>query len=127
MTPRLDHLIVPARDKRASARFLVELFGLGDPVPDGPFLGVRLGPDLTLDYLDADGDVPSGHYAFLVSEDEFDAILGRIRDRGLAHWADPFARQPGINRNDGGRGVYFDDPTGHRLEILTRRYGSGPA
>ena len=66
------------------------------------------------------------HYAFLVSEDEFTAIYGRIRERGLQHWADPRGQHPGeINRNDGGRGVYFQDPSGHYLEILTRPYGSG--
>jgi catechol 2,3-dioxygenase-like lactoylglutathione lyase family enzyme len=75
----------------------------------------------------ADGDdVVTQHYAFLVSEDEFDEIFGRILERGLDHWADPGRHQPGqINRNDGGRGVYFPDPSGHLLEIITRPYGSG--
>ena len=128
MTVRLDHLIIAAHDKRESARFLTEILGLDDPAPLGPFLGVRIGPDLTLDYADATGDIPSGHYAFLVGEDEFDTIFGRIQDRGVEYWADPLARRPGeINRNDGGRGVYFRDPAGHYLELLTRRYGSGPA
>jgi len=77
--------------------------------------------------LKAEGeDIRPQHYAFLVSEDEFDAIYGRIRERGMQHWADPRGSRPGeINHNDGGRGVYFQDPGGHYLEILTRPYGSG--
>ncbi len=81
--------------------------------------------DVTLD-LDEVEDVTPGHYAFLVAEAEFDEIFGRIKERSVAYWADPFQQKPGeINRNDGGRGVYFKDPTGHLLEIITRPYGSG--
>jgi catechol 2,3-dioxygenase-like lactoylglutathione lyase family enzyme len=81
--------------------------------------------DVTFDF-DEVKQVPPGHYAFLVSESRFDEIFGRIRERGLAYWADPFQQKPGaINRNDGGRGVYFKDPSGHLLEIITRPYGSG--
>jgi catechol 2,3-dioxygenase-like lactoylglutathione lyase family enzyme len=123
-----NHTIVAARDKRKSAEFLAELFGLPSPTPFGRFMAVALEHGATLDY----GDVPEGdevrpqHYAFLVSEDDFDAIYGKIRSRDLEHWADPGARRPGeINTNDGGRGVYFRDPAGHFLEILTRPYGSG--
>jgi catechol 2,3-dioxygenase-like lactoylglutathione lyase family enzyme len=80
---------------------------------------------VTLD-LDQVDDVATGHYAFLVSESDFDDIFGRIKKRNLPYSADPFQRQPGeINRNDGGRGVYFKDPSGHLLEIITRPYGSG--
>ena len=71
-------------------------------------------------------EVQTQHYAFLVSDEEFDQIFGRIRERKLEYWADPFKQRRGeINRNDGGRGVYFDDPDGHLLEVLTRPYGSG--
>jgi catechol 2,3-dioxygenase-like lactoylglutathione lyase family enzyme len=83
---------------------------------------------VSLDLIDAgpDYEIEPQHYAFLVSEAEFDGIFGRIRERGLAHWADPGRSQAGqINRHDGGRGVYFEDPNGHLLEILTRPYGSG--
>ncbi len=74
-----------------------------------------------LDYMDTDGEITPQHYAFLISEAEFDEILGRIRDRNLTHWADPGRRQPGeINHHDGGRGVYFEDPNGHLLELITR-------
>ena len=126
MTAKLNHTIVYARDKEASAAFLSEVLGLPAPVPFGPFMGVQAGNDVTLDFIDADGDITSQHYAFLVSEAEFDEIFARIRERKLAYWADPAQRQRGkINTRDGGRGVYFEDPNGHLLEILTRPYGSG--
>ncbi|MDT5093778.1 MAG: hypothetical protein QOH60_3141 [Mycobacterium sp.] len=122
----LNHTIVAAKDKRESAAFLTELFGLPDAKPFGHFLAVELEHGVSLDYADHDGDIAPQHYAFLVSEADFDAIYGRIRDRGLQHWADPRASRPGeINHNDGGRGVYFRDPAGHFLEIITRPYGSG--
>jgi catechol 2,3-dioxygenase-like lactoylglutathione lyase family enzyme len=123
---QLNHTIVPARDPRASAAFLAAILGRGAPVKYGPFHGVELDNGVTLDFMRADGDIAWQHYAFLVGEGEFDAILGRIRERGLPYWADPLHRQPGvINHNDGGRGVYWSDPDGHNLEIITRPYGSG--
>jgi catechol 2,3-dioxygenase-like lactoylglutathione lyase family enzyme len=125
MTIKLNHTIVYARDKKASANFFAELFGL-KAVRFGPFLGVEVGNEVTLDFYDAEGEVAPQHYAFLVGEQEFDAIFGRIQARGLAYWADPGqSRQGEINRHDGGRGVYFEDPSGHLLEIITRPYGSG--
>ncbi len=123
-----NHTIVAARDKRESAEFLTELFGLPSPAPFGHFMTVTLEHGANLDYADvSDGEeIRPQHYAFLVSEDDFDAIYGKIQSRGLDHWADPGARRPGeINTRDGGRGVYFRDPAGHFLEILTRPYGSG--
>jgi catechol 2,3-dioxygenase-like lactoylglutathione lyase family enzyme len=123
-----NHTIVAARDKRESAEFLTELFGLPSPVPFGRFMTVTLEHGATLDYADVpDGEeIRPQHYAFLVSEDDFDAIYGKIQSRALQHWADPAAQRPGeINTRDGGRGVYFPDPAGHHLEILTRPYGSG--
>ena len=126
MTIQLNHTIVASRDSEVAARFLTELFELPDPVPFGPFLTVEMANGVTLDFLDADGDIASQHYAFLVSEAEFDAIYARIQTQNLDHWADPARRQPGqINHHDGGRGVYFTDPDGHFLEIITRPYGSG--
>ena len=81
---------------------------------------------VSLDFADAEGPIRPQHYAFLISEADFDAVLSRIRERGLEHWADPMRRRPGeINHNDGGRGVYFPDPDGHYLEVITRPYGSG--
>jgi catechol 2,3-dioxygenase-like lactoylglutathione lyase family enzyme len=124
---RLNHTIVLCRDKAASAGFLAELLGLAAPTPFGDFLVVGTANGVSLDFLEVGGaDIQPLHYAFLIEETEFDRIFGRIRARGLDYWADPFKKRPGeINRNDGGRGAYFDDPNGHLLEIITRPYGSG--
>ena len=125
MTVSLNHHIVAVRDRDASATFLSEILGLPAPTRLGPFAVVQVG-ETSLDFVDAEGDdVRQLHYAFLVSEREFDEIFARIRERGLSYWADPFRKQPGeINGWDDGRAVYFDDPSGHLLEILTRPYGS---
>jgi catechol 2,3-dioxygenase-like lactoylglutathione lyase family enzyme len=126
MPVQLNHTIVNVRDKQESATFLAEILGLAEPTPFGPFLVVQVDNDVSLDFADDHGPAHPQHYAFLVTEAEFDEILGRITARGLPYWADPFKRRPGeINTNDGGRGVYWDDPDGHRLEIITRPYGSG--
>lgn len=126
MAITFNHTIVAARDRRVSAEFLTELFGLPGPQEFGPFLAVTLNHGVSLDYaqVSADDEIRPQHYAFLVSEEEFDSIYGKIRDRGMQHWADPRGQRPGqINHNDGGRGVYFQDPSGHYLEIITRPYG----
>lgn len=126
MPIELNHTIVHARDPRVSAQFLADMLGLGAPVPFGPFLGVALDNGVTLDFMQAGEHLEIEHYAFLVSEAEFDQIFARIEARGLSYWADPHHRQPGrINHHDGGRGVYWNDPSGHYLEIITRPYGSG--
>jgi extradiol dioxygenase family protein len=127
MTIQFNHTIVPARDALAAATFLAEILGRDAPVRFGPFWTVSLDNGVTLDFQDSDEAMPIEHYAFLVSEPEFDAIFARIRARNLPYWADPFhARAGEINRNDGGRGLYWNDPSGHYLEIITRPYGSGP-
>jgi len=123
MTIKLNHTIVYSRDKHASSEFMTDLFGLPEPVAFGPFIGVEVGNEVTLDFYDEEGEGTPQHYAFLVGEDEFDEIFDRIKERGLDYWADPghhLATQ--INTHDGGRGVYFDDPSGHSLEIITRPY-----
>ncbi|XXT24214.1 VOC family protein [Sorangium sp. So ce429] len=126
MTVRLNHTIVPAKNKKVSATFMTEILGLAPPEPFGHFLAVRLDNDVTLDFIESPEEFRPQHFAFLVSEAEFDEIFGRIRERQLPYWADPRAQRPGeINHNDGGRGVYFPDPDGHYLEIITRPYGSG--
>jgi catechol 2,3-dioxygenase-like lactoylglutathione lyase family enzyme len=123
MPVQLNHTIIAARDKEEAAAFLADVLGLPPPTSYGPFAVVTLDNDVSLDYID-DPEVHPRHYAFLVSEPEFDEIFGRIRARGLDHWADPAERLPGrINTNDGGRGVYWKDPNGHVLEIITRPYG----
>jgi catechol 2,3-dioxygenase-like lactoylglutathione lyase family enzyme len=126
MAVRLNHTIVFATDPVDSAEFLADVLGLPKPVPFGPFTVVQTDGDTSLDYMSTQGEVGWQHLAFLVDEDEFDAIFGRIKERGLKHWADPGHHQEGrINTNDGGRGVYFDDPDGNSMEIITKPYGSG--
>ena len=128
MAITFNHTIVAAKDRQQSADFFTELFGLPPAKEFGPFLAVELNHGVSLDYVQVTEheDIRAQHYAFLVSEDEFTDIYGRIVERGMPHWADPHGNHPSeINRNDGGRGVYFQDPAGHYLEILTRPYGSG--
>ncbi len=127
MAIRLNHTIVHALDAEDSARFLADLLGLAPPRPFGPFIVVELANGVSLDFLSAARDeIIVEHYAFLVEEDEFDAIFRRIQEQGLPYWADPGKHHPNwINRHDGGRGVYWNDPNGHMLEIITRPYGSG--
>ena len=124
MSVKLNHTIVHARDKKASADFYAEMFGFGQPVSFGPFLDVQTANEVTLAFLETDEKIQVQHYAFLVSEQEFDEIFGRVKARRLDYWADPGQSRHGeINRHDGGRGVYFEDPAGNLLEIITRPYG----
>jgi catechol 2,3-dioxygenase-like lactoylglutathione lyase family enzyme len=126
MAINFDHTIVSARDSTKSARFLAEILGLSAPTQWGPFQVVRTDNRVNIDFMTVDGEITTQHYAYLVSESEFDEIFGRIRHQGLSHWADPGQTQEGeINHRDGGRGFYFEDPDGHLLEIITRPYGSG--
>jgi catechol 2,3-dioxygenase-like lactoylglutathione lyase family enzyme len=127
MAVQLNHTIVAARDRDASAQFLADILGLPAPVQWGPFTIVEDANGTSLDFMDwGDHEIATQHYAFLVSDEEFDAAFGRIRERGLPYWADPHQDTPNeINHNDGGRGVYFEDPNGHLLELITKPYGSG--
>ena len=126
MTVRLNHTIVWCRDNDISSAFLTETLGLAPAVRFGPFLVVEVDNGVSLDFHAIDGDIESQHYAFLIDDDDFDGIFGRIVASGNDYWADPGRNRAGvINRNDGGRGVYFEDPDGHLLEIITRPYGSG--
>ena len=122
----LNHTIVAAHDHRRSAAFMAEILGLPAPVNLGAFALVQASEATSLDFVETDGPVTSQHYAFLVTEAEFDEIFARIGDLDLPYWADPHQHARGeINIWDGGRGVYFEDPNGHLLEIITRPYGSG--
>jgi catechol 2,3-dioxygenase-like lactoylglutathione lyase family enzyme len=126
MSVQLNHHIVRVRDKEEAARFFAEILGLPPATRYGPFLELKTANEVSLDFADDHGEPVPAHYAFLVSETEFDEIFGRIKERGLGYWADPGHRRPNaINTNDGGRGVYWDDPNGNTLEIITRPYGSG--
>jgi len=123
MAVQLDHIIIPARDKKSSAEFLARLLGVEVGAQVGPFVPVTTGNGVTLDYMDSQ-DFRWHHCAFLVSEEEFDAIFARIRQEAVPYHADPGGSGAGeINRRDGGRGVYFDDPNGHHMEVLTVPYG----
>lgn len=120
----LNHTIVHSHDKKAGAAYLAEILGLPAAVEFGPFLALQLGNGVTLDYAAFGGDVASQHYAFLVTEDEFDAAFARITARGQSYWAGPGHQgENEINTHDGGRGVYFDDPSGHVMELITKPYG----
>jgi catechol 2,3-dioxygenase-like lactoylglutathione lyase family enzyme len=125
MPVALDHTIVRCRDKRASAAFLAEMLGLPPPSavgPGGRFHAVALGSGTSLDFADAGEPFAPQHYAFAVSDGELDAVLARLRERHIAYWADHQQRQPEqvADRGDGHRAVYFADPSGHWLEVLTR-------
>lgn len=126
MAVKLNHTIVFSRDKQQSADFLTEILGLPAAVPFGPFLTVQLDNEITLDFIEGDDVISPQHYAFLIADSEFDEIFARVRARDLPYWADPYRRRPGqINTEDGGRRIYFEDPSKHFMEILTRPYGSG--
>jgi catechol 2,3-dioxygenase-like lactoylglutathione lyase family enzyme len=120
MAVELNHTIVKVRDKHAAAAFYIDILGLPPATQDGPFVAVAMSNDTTLDFADEPGTRVPTHYAFRVSETEFDEILARIKGRGIDYFADPFHHQPGeIDLREGGRGVYWDDPDGNALEILT--------
>ena len=119
MTIILDHTIVPAHDKDASARFFAEVFGVVYGGAAGHFAPVQVNAALTLDFDAAESFEPH-HYAFHVSEEEFEAIFARIKERSIVYGSDPWSLENGrLNRRRGGRGLYFRDPNGHVLEIMT--------
>jgi catechol 2,3-dioxygenase-like lactoylglutathione lyase family enzyme len=127
MPVQLNHTIVWVHDKEESAKFYTSVLGLPPAKPFFHFLVLAADNDVSLDLYEKgrDAEISLQHYAFLVSEQEFDEIFGRIRERKLEYWADPGRTQAGeINRHFGGRGVYFMDPNGHLLEIITTPYGS---
>ena len=126
MTIQLNHTIVWSKNKKASARFFTELFGRPEATTFSHFLVVEMDNGVSLDFAETRRQIVSQHYAFLVSEAEFDAMYSRIKERRLDYWADPGQTRLGeMNHHDGGRGLYFEDPSGHLLEIITRPYGSG--
>lgn len=126
MPVALNHTIIKARDSQASAKFLADILGLPAPTCFGPFQMVETANGVSLDFMETTDPITPQHYAFLISEAEFDSIFSRIQNQHLPYWADPQGTQPGqLNHRDGGHGLYFEDPNGHYLEILTRPYGSG--
>ncbi|HTR57282.1 MAG TPA: VOC family protein [Casimicrobiaceae bacterium] len=126
MAAQLNHTIVWCKDQKTSSRFLAEMLGRPEPKKFAHFDVVELDNGVSLDFAERSGEIVPQHYAFLISEQDFDAVFARIREKKLDYWADPARRRAGeINHNDGGRGVYFPDPSGHFLEVITRPYGSG--
>jgi catechol 2,3-dioxygenase-like lactoylglutathione lyase family enzyme len=128
----LDHTIVPAKDKVASAEFFAEIFGLKVKPGQGHFAQVQINESLTFDFADEPeawggpgfdpGTGKSHHYAFHISEAEFEAIFGRVKAKGLAYGSGPYNHTDGqIYTRRGGRGFYFEDPNGHLLEVMTVR------
>lgn len=121
----LNHTIVWCSDKQRSAGFLTDMLGLPPARSFFHFLVVELSNGVSLDYFQKEGEIALQHYAFLVSDAEFDAAFAKLQDRGLTYWADPARTKPGeINHHFGGRGVYFFDPDEHLLELITKPYGA---
>lgn len=121
---QLNHTIVSCKNQERSAAFITGILGLPPATRFSHFLVVEADNGVSLDYSEASGDITAQHYAFLISEEEFDASFARIKDQGLTYWADPGrTRRDVINTRDGGRGLYFEDPDGHLMEIITRPYG----
>lgn len=130
MSVQFNHTIVGCRDNRVSAEFWAEILGLRVGTEWGPFIPVATDNGVTFDFATVPSNVTEiqpQHYAFLVSDAVFDAAYAKILRDGQAHWADPRQQRPGeINHNDGGRGVYFLDPSGHYMELITVPYGGWP-
>ncbi|MFI5823298.1 VOC family protein [Streptomyces rishiriensis] len=129
MSVELNHTIVHSRDNRESAAFLAHILGLEVGAEWGPFVPVDTSNKVTLDFATVPAEsIVMQHYAFLVSDEEFDAALDRIERAGITYFADPHGRQPGeINHHHGGRGLYFMDPSGHGMEIITAPYALPPS
>ena len=127
MSVELNHTIIWCSDKARSAAFLTGLLGLPPARPFLHFLVVDLANRVSVDFYQKEGPVAPQHYAFLVDDGTFDAAVERIRAGGVQHWADPARTKSGeINAHYGGRGLYFEDPDGHLLEMITTPYGEGP-
>jgi catechol 2,3-dioxygenase-like lactoylglutathione lyase family enzyme len=125
MSVQFNHTILWVDDPAESAQFLADMLGRPAPTRFGPFHVVKTDNDVEVDFMHGD-EVHPQHYAFLVDEQTFDEVLGRIRERDLPFWGEPDKSMPGEwNTNDGGRGLYWEEPGGHFLEIITRPYGSG--
>ncbi|GJF31364.1 glyoxalase/bleomycin resistance protein [Kitasatospora sp. NE20-6] len=123
MTATFNHTIIASTDRDASARFFRELLEVREAPSWGPFTNIRLADGVLLQFAEPPVDIQMQHYAFLVDDELFDRAYGRLRERGIEHWADPQMRRPGeTNTEHGGRGVYFKDPSGHAIELITRPY-----
>lgn len=125
MVINFNHTIIATQNNKVAADFLAEILGLPAPTPFGPFMVVTTDNGVDLDFMTTSEKIQPKHYAFLISESEFDKIFQRICSKKIPYWADHRKELPyQINNNDGGRGLYFNDPNGHFLEILTQPYGN---
>jgi len=124
MTVQFNHTIILSSDNERSAQFLADMLDRPAPKPMFHFMVVELDNGVSLDFITMEGDIASRHFAFLVDDAVFDHGMARIKELGMQFWADPAGKHEGeINHNDGGRGVYFRDPDGHYLEMITTPYG----
>ena len=125
MSVQLNHTIIWCGDKQLSANYMAEILGRPAPREFMHFLVVDMDNDVSLDFTEKDGKISLQHYAFLISEREFDEVFARLEKRKQTYWADPARAQVNqINHHFGGRGLYFADPNGHSLEVITKPYGS---
>lgn len=123
MTATFNHAIIAARDRNESARFFRDLLELPEAPSWGPFTNIQLDDGVLLQFAEPGVEIQMNHYAFLVDDDLFNRAYQRLKDTGIEHWADPQMRRPGqVNTEHGGRGVYFKDPAGHAIELITRPY-----
>ncbi|MFF4758227.1 VOC family protein [Streptomyces sp. NPDC001292] len=123
MTATFNHTIIASKDREESARFFRELLEVRAAPSWGPFTNIQLADGVLLQFAEPPVEIQMQHYAFLVDDGLFDRAYQRLRDRDIEHWADPHMRLPGeINHEHGGRGVYFKDPAGHGIELITRPY-----
>jgi catechol 2,3-dioxygenase-like lactoylglutathione lyase family enzyme len=123
MPVTFNHTIIASKDREQSARFYRTIFEAAEAPSWGPFTNVQLSDGVLLQFAEPPVDIQMQHYAFLVDDELFDRAYRRLVDQGIEHWADPFGRRPGeTNTEHGGRGVYFHDPAGHGLEMITRPY-----
>jgi len=123
MAIAFNHTIIAAKDRNESARFFREIFELPEAPSWGPFTNVQLEGGVLLQFAEPPVDIQMQHYAFLVDDELFDRAYARLQADGIEHWADPQMKLAGqTNTEHGGRGVYFKDPAGHALEMITRPY-----
>jgi catechol 2,3-dioxygenase-like lactoylglutathione lyase family enzyme len=123
MPVTFNHTIIASKDRTASVRFFRDLLELPEAPSWGPFLNIQLSDGVLLQFAEPPVEIQMQHYAFLVDDDLFDRAYARLRAQGIEHWADPQMKRPNeTNTEHGGRGVYFKDPSGHAIEIITRPY-----
>ncbi|MFG2548450.1 VOC family protein [Streptomyces sp. NPDC048581] len=123
MTATFNHTIIAAKDRNESARFFQELLEIPDAPSWGPFTNIQLADGVLLQFAEPPVEIQMQHYAFLLDDELFDRAYSRLCERGIVHWADPQMSRPGeINHGHGGRGVYFKDPAGHAIELITQPY-----